>query len=262
MMFKKLLKHRYLIRVLSVHDFRSQYVDSVLGVLWSMLKPLVLIGLYAAVFSAVIASTVTIDGARLNFGLFLFAGMLPWTAVQESVQRAVTVYTDQSSLVKQHTVPLYIYPLAIVISSTISAIFVIVVYIAVKVSLAGGFPRWSFFLLVVIPIQILFCYGLSILVSTLNVFVRDISHVTTTFLAVLFFTSPIIFPPDSLPATAKALMWLNPLTGFVHVYRDILLMDRVPSVAAMASVVLFAACSLLAGVFIYFRSRRQIVDWA
>ncbi len=261
-MFDNFQKNRYLVQVLSANDFRSQYVDSTLGILWSIVKPLVMIGLYAVVFSAVITPTVTLDGRPLNFGLFIFAGMLPWTAIQESVQRSTTVFIDQSSLVRHHTVPLNIYPFAIVLSSTISALFIVIVFTLIKILMAGGFPAYSGLLLLVIPVQVLFCFGFSLLVSTLNVFIRDISHATATFLTVLFFTSPIIFPPESIPDSALKLMWLNPLTGFVFIYRDILLLNRLPSLPAIASILLFTVLSLFAGIFMYLRTRRQIVDWA
>ncbi|UCG38334.1 MAG: ABC transporter permease, partial [bacterium] len=241
---------------------RTQYVDSLLGVLWSMLKPLALIGLYALVFSKVITPTVTVDGAPINFGLFLFAGMLPWTAVQESSQRSCTVFTDQSSLVRHHTVPLSMYPLAIVLSSTLSTLVIVLVFILVKVTVSGSFPALSLLLLPVIPVQVLFCFGISLTVSILNVFIRDISHLTTTVLTVLFFTSPIIFPPGSLPVPVLKLMWLNPLTGYVFLYRDLLLLDRLPSAPTMISVVLVTAASIAAGAALYRRSHRRIVDWA
>ena len=258
----RLYGYRYLIWVLTIHDFMAQHLDSMLGALWSILKPLVLIGLYAFVFSVVVGPTVTLGGKSVNFGLFLFAGMLPWSAIQESVQRSANVFIDQVSLVRHHTIPLAIYPLAVVLSSTISGIFVIMVFVLFKLFLTGEISSHGILLLLVIPLQIIFSYGYSLLVSTLNVFSRDVYHVSTTVLAVLFFTSPIIFPPGDLPEAARELMWLNPLTGYVLAYRDLLLMDRLPGLGAVVSILLFTTLSLLVGVLVHAKMRKQIVDRA
>jgi len=262
MIRRAIAAHGHLMWALSVHDFRYQYVDSLLGVLWSMIKPFVLIAVYVFVFSTIIAPTTTLDGQPVNFGLYLFAGMLPWIAIQDSVQRSATVFTDQASLIRHHRIPLFIFPFSIVLSSTISALFIVAMYIIIKGILAGGVSFHALFLVVLIPIQVAFCCGLSLVVSTLNVVVRDISHAAATFMTVLFFTSPVIFPAESISHVVRQLMWLNPLTGFTYAYRDLLLLGRTPSIQAVIAVVCFTVLAVSAGFFLHARMYREIVDRA
>ncbi len=252
---------RRLIWVLAALDFRAQYLGSALGVLWSVLKPLVLVGLYALVFSLGFSPALSPGGKPLNFGLFFFAGMIPWAAVQETVSRSSNLFSDQSSLVRHHPVPSGVYPLALAVSTSMTAFSTLAVFVLVRLAAGGGFP-WTAGLLVlfVLPAQVLLCCGLALLVSTLDVFVRDISHLAAVAMTVLFFASPLIFPPGVLSPRALDLMWLNPLTGFILAYRELLLFDRMPPPAAAASIFLATAAALAAGVFTSARLGRRVAD--
>lgn len=260
-MIRALEEHRHLIFTLSVHDFRSQYLGSVLGFFWSLIKPLVLIGVYALVFSWVVTPTTSGQGKPLNFGLYIFAGMLPWLAIQESLQRGTTVFVDQSHLIRHHAIPLYLIPFHIVLSATVSEIMALMVFLLIKGLIDQNITSYCVLIMALIPIQIIFCYGMALMVATLTVFLRDFSHLTTTILFVWFFTSPIVFPLESLPAYLQRIIWFNPLTGLTEIYRDLLLVGRLPAVPAVASFLFFTVLSMVVGLSFYYKSRKEIVDW-
>ncbi len=253
-------KYRSLILTLAVHDFRSQYFDSALGFLWSWIKPLIMAGIYVLIFSSVTSPTDPVTGNPVRFGLYVFAGMLPWFTLQESLQRSTTVLIDYAHLIRHHTMPLYILPFHIVLSATGSGAMAIIVFLLLK-SVIGGLPDFhSLLLIAVLPLQILFCFGLSLLLSTTTVFIRDISHLTTTLLTIWFFASPIVFPLDSLPWLLK-IPWLNPLVSLTQIYRDLLLFHKIPSLNIILLFMGFSILSLMVGSFFYLKTHREIVDW-
>ncbi len=260
MLVVNIIKYRNLIWTLAVHDFRSQYLDSILGFFWSWIKPLVIAGVYVLIFSSVNPPTDPTTGASVRFGLYVFAGMLPWFILQESLQRGSTVLIDYAHLVRHHTLPLYILPMQIVLSATGSGVMAIIVFVILK-SFLSGLPDWhSLLLLVFLPLQILFCSGLSLIVSTTTVFIRDISHMTAAFLTVWFFASPIVFPLEGLPWILQQ-PWLNPMVSLTQIYRDILLFQRIPDVSIIVCFCGFTLLSLMIGSYFYQKTHREIVDW-
>lgn len=256
-----LMNHGYLLKMMILGDLRSQHIGSVLGGLWFVVKPLVLIGIYTIVFSAAAKSVGALQGQSFNYGLFIFAGMLPWLAVQESAQRGSTIIVDLAQLVRHHVMPLGLLPLHIVLAVTLSQSVAVVVFLFIKWMVTGSISPFALFIIVVFPIQIVFCFGLALIVSIMNVFLRDISHFTTTALIVWFFASPIVFPLDRFSGFLSTIIWLNPMTGLTQIYRDLLLIGRFPSPLAVGTFVLSAVLLLMAGLGLYRRTHDAIVDW-
>lgn len=251
----------YLLKMLTLSDLSAQHIGSVLGRTWFVVKPLVLIGVYTVVFSSAVKAMGGTNNQPINYGLFIFAGMLPWLGVQESVQRGATIVVDLAQLVRHHPLPLGLLPLHVVLSVTLSQVIGIIVFLAIKLLLTGEITLFAPLVLVIIPIQIVFCFSLVFIVTLMNVFIRDISHLTITGLVVWFFASPIVFPIDHFSGTLKSLMWLNPMTGLTEIYRDLLLLGQFPSTAAAGSLVAFSLLLFLAGWGLYHRTHHAIVDW-
>ncbi len=251
----------YLIWVLSAHDFSSQYLDSVLGFIWALLKPLALAGCYAIVFTAVVPQSEGVPTSRLSYGFFLFAGMIPWFVVQESLQRGTLVFIDHHSLVRHHAIPLYFFPLHIILSASASGILALLVLTVLKVIVYHSLSWHLLAFLWVLPLQVIFCFGFTLITATLTVFIRDIYHLTTTVLYILLFASPILFPFEMMPAYIRKWIWLNPITSVTVIYRDLFLFGKSPSSLALTHFITFACVSLIIGIILYRRTSKNIVDW-
>jgi lipopolysaccharide transport system permease protein len=251
----------YLLKILTLSDLRNQHIGSVLGGVWFIIKPLVLIGVYTMVFSAAVTSLSGFQGRSLTYGLFIFAGMLPWLFIQESTQRGATIIVDSAQLIRHHALPLGLLPLHVVLAVTLSQLVGVLVFVAIKWILTSHISPYALLILLIIPVQIVFCFGLALTVAIMNVFLRDISHFTTTALVVWFFASPIVFPMDRFSGIVKNLMWFNPMTGLTEIYRDLLLVGRLPSVAAVGSFSFFAILLALIGLRLYYQTHDAIVDW-
>ena len=102
---------------------------------------------------------------------------------------------------------------------------------------------------------------MALIIATLNVFVRDIAHLTTTVLFVWFFTSPIIFPLSTLSSSMQKIMWINPLTCLIEIYRDLMLFERLPSLTAVMVFIGFTVFFLLFALLLFKKAEKTIVDW-
>lgn len=256
----ELFHNRYLIWTFSAYDFRNQYLDSRFGFLWGLIKPLVLAGVYVLIFAGVVTPDANGSGTISHFGLYVFAGMLPWLVIQEAVQRGATVFLDNAHLVRHHKLPLYVLPLHLVISAAITGTLAILPFLAVQLFLSQPPGLVSLLVVFVLPLLVLFSWGLVMVVGTVTVFIRDIPHLTVVILTVWFFASPIVFPMENLP-WFLTIAWLNPMIPFTAIYRDLLLFQQLPSGIMVALACLHAGLTFALGALLYQRTHREIVDW-
>lgn len=255
-----ILNHRNLLFTFAVHDFKSQYMESRLGFIWSWIKPLIIAGVYVLIFSAANPPKNPKTGEAVIFGLYVFAGMLPWFTLQESLQRSTTVLIDYAHLVRHHTIPLYILPLHIVLSATGSGLMASIVFVLLTCIINGLNNFIPLFIFLLLPFQILFCTGLALIVATSTVFIRDIAHMTAAFLTIWFFGSPIVFPVEALPGFLQV-AWFNPLVSLTGIYRDLLLFQQLPDPVTVLCFLGFTLLSITIGIFFYARTHKEIVDW-
>ncbi len=253
--------HGHLLWTLAKHDFYSQYLDSILGFIWALLKPLALVSCYALVFSSVMPQSDGSPLTRLNYGFYLFSGMLPWFVVQESLQRGTSVFLDHHTLVRHHVFPLYFFPFHIILSATASGLMAIVVFMFLKAVIYQHFTWHFLVILIILPLQVIFCLGFTLITSTITVFIRDIYHLTTTFLYVGLFASPILFPLETIPQNIRKWIWFNPITGLTVIYRDLILFGQFPSSNTWLHFFAFSMLSITIGIFLYRRTSKNIVDW-
>src|SRR5262245_12435751 len=210
--------HLFLLKELVKRDFQGRYAGSVLGFAWSLVQPLWQILLFTFVFSTVLK--VSPAGTRTgHFAIFLFGGLLPWTALHEGVLRASTAVTDNASLVKKLRFPSEVLVLAVVLAAllhqAIAAAIFVVVLAAVRELSWSGLPL----LLVALPLQVGLTLGLGLLVAAVHVFFRDTAQALGLVFNVWFYLTPIVYPLALVPERFRAWVELNPLTALVGLYR-------------------------------------------
>ena len=248
----KIYVQRSLIRTFVVRDLRARYIGSFIGFFWSVIHPIVLLVSYTFVFSWVIGVKPPADTGTTNFPLFLFCSILPWLFFQETLQRSSTVILENANLVTKTLFPSEILPLTVLLTGLVNhvigfAILLCIIFFTLgKISLLILFvPLYFFFLM-------LFTLGVSWLVASLNVFVRDAAQVLSVVLTFWFWFTPIFYSADRFPPKMRFLIRLNPLALVVTGYRDCLLRMRMPNLNILVA---FAVASLLG-----FCSRRLVLS--
>ncbi len=221
--FGTILHHRGLLRQMVIRDLSARFVGTSLGAAWSLLQPLILLGLYTFVFGVIYRVRFQV-AEGVGFVPFLFCGMWPWMAFQDACQRSVSVIVDNAQLMKRVQFPSELLVIAAIVSSFLShAVGFCLMLLGVVIWQGGIAPLSLGLLLVPFGLQLLLAIGLGLLLSPANVFVRDVSQLTGALFTVWFFLSPILYAVEMVPPALQPLLAWNPFTPILHLYRALIL---------------------------------------
>jgi lipopolysaccharide transport system permease protein len=220
-----------LLRTLVRRDLEARYKGSILGNLWPLVNQLSQLLIYTYVFSIVLNVKLSLKGLPANdamFGLWLFAGLLPWMAFTNGLTQAASSVLGQPNLVKKVVFPLALLPLVPILSAFIESAFgLMALIVLVAISSQTLNSTLALLPLVWLP-QLLLTFGLGYLAAGFTVFLRDIPQTLTVLLNLLFYLTPIVYPASVIPERWRDFVfWLNPLAAIAEVYRDLVLVGEV-----------------------------------
>ncbi len=238
----------------------ARYRGSALGLLWALLTPVVMIAIFTFIFAGIFNARFGGGGSAWDYALYLFCGLLPWTAFQESVQQSSGVVVAHANLVKRVVFPLETLPVAQVLASVAVQLFGTVALLAATVLIRRELHPTVLWLPVLLVPQLLMMLGASWFVAALGVFVRDTAQAAGLVLTAWMYLTPIIYPESVVPAGYRGWIELNPFTPLVRGYRRALLEGAPPDAAGLAY---FSACAVALFVFGYWwfaRTRKNFAD--
>lgn len=261
-------EHRWaqfdLLLTLVRRDLEVRYKGSVLGNLWPLLNQLSQLLIYTYVFSVVLNVKLSLKGLppnNLTFGLWLFAGLLPWTAFVGGFLPAASSVITHTNLVKKVVFPLGLLPLVPICSAFIeSSLGLMVLILLVGITTQTVHATLWLLPLVWLP-QLLLTAGLGYIVAGLTVFLRDIPQTLGVLINLWFYATPIIYPASLIPKSWRVFVfWFNPMTAIAEVYRDLVLVGQVThwrewGVASVISLIMFCG-----GLWVYRRLRPAFAD--
>ncbi len=253
--------HLFLIKELVRRDFQARYAGSLLSFLWSFIQPLWLLLLFTFLFSTVMRIKLEQYGyPTTNFGVFLFAGLLPWMAIQEGVQRSSTAITDNAALVKKLRFPSEILVVSIVLGALLHEAIAAGVFIGVLVVLGQFSGASLLWLALAVPLQLTVTLGLGLLLASVHVFFRDTAQIIGMVLSGWFYLTPIVYPLGMVPERFRPWIEANPLTPLISLYRSAFLgrpFDPGPPAIGLG---LAAVLLPVAGLWLFRRLRPSFVD--
>jgi lipopolysaccharide transport system permease protein len=258
--FAGLTGYGELLRTLLRRELRSRYKGSALGIVWSLVFPLAMMGVYTLVFSVLWKGTRNIP----HYPLFVLAGLAVWMFFQASVQLGTTSLISGSDLIKKVWFPRELVPAAVVLAQTASALVILVVLVPLAIYVK---PENARTLALVVPFFLaLVCLalGLSWLLSVANVFFRDIEHLLAVLFLPWFFLTPVLYGLDQLPAAAShqtvihLLRYGNPVTPYVEGIRAVVLEASVPGPALLAYIFLVGPLLALVGLWVVQRYEDRV----
>ena len=253
-----------LLRTLVRRDLEARYKGSILGNLWPLVNQLSQLIIYTYVFAIVLKVKLSLQGVPDNnftFGLWLFAGLLPWIAFTSGLTQASNSVIAQPNLVKKVVFPLGLLPLVPILSSLIESSFGLILLIFF-VALTTHTLHTTLALLPLVWLsQILLTMGLGYLTAGLTVFLRDIPQTLGVILNIWFYMTPIIYPASSIPESSRGLVfWLNPMAAISEVYRDIILVGEIQHWSEWGVASLISAIVFWFGLYIYKKLRPAFAD--
>lgn len=241
-------------------EFRARYAGSTLGVVWNVVHPLVLIGIYVLVFSSVMKDRAG-GGTRMDYAVHLTAGMIPWFFFSEVVARCTTVLVDNANFLKKLAMPAEVLHVGVLINSFLvhlvglAGLVVFLLLVGVPVS-----PSVLFAVPVMMALGIV-ALGLGLILSVLHLVLRDIGQFVTIGLQFLFWLTPIVYYISILPPKVAWLIQFNPILGYVSLVQRLFGSTHhgfVPEAWHAMGLLPFAL--LLMGLAFLRRHRMEILD--
>ncbi len=253
-----------LLKALVQRDLEARYKGSVLGNLWPVINQLSQLLIYTYVFAIVLRVKLSLEGLpanNLTFGLWLFAGLLPWTAFANGFTVGAASVIVQPNLVKKVVFPVELLPLVPVLSAFVESSFGLMILITlVAVSAQTIHPTLALLPLVWLP-QLMLTAGLAYLSAGLTVFLRDIPQTLTVVLNLWFYLTPIVYPETIIPAQIRPwVFWLNPMAAIAENYRDAILRGEMQHWREWGIALIVSFAVLLAGLWCYRRLRPAFAD--
>ena len=238
-----LARYRELLRNLVLKDLKLKYRGSVLGFLWSLLNPLIMMGVYTFAFKYILGSKVE------GFVLFLLLGILPWGFFVGSTNMATRSITDSPDLIKSVRFPCAVLPIATVLFNFAQYALTIVVFLPLML-VAQGVPLAAPMLLypVFLGLQVLFTVGVAFVLAAGTVFFRDVRHLLEVALPILFWVTPIVYPLSQVPSTWRPLMLLSPLSSYIVAYQQIFYYRQWPGADVWIVAMVYGVGALLVGM--------------
>jgi lipopolysaccharide transport system permease protein len=256
----KLYIQRGLILNFVVRDLKARYVGSFMGLFWSVIHPIVLLVSYTFVFSVIFGIRPQPDAGTTSFPLLLFCSILPWLFFQDTLQRSSTIIIDNANLVTKTLFPSEILPLVVLLSSFVNHLIGFAILLCIIFFVLGKVSVFILLIPVYLFFLMLFTLGISWFVSSLNVFVRDISQVLSVILTFWFWFTPIFYATNRFPPKLLFLINFNPLAHIVTGYRDCLLRMRMPDLNILAVLALSSLAVFVLGGLFFRKTKREFVD--
>jgi len=224
---RELWSFRELLESLVVRDLKVRYKNSVLGFMWSLLNPLLLMTVFTVVFTFMLPNLNT-----PRFPVFVLSALLPWSFFNTAVMGATNSIVHNGHLVKKVYFPREILPISTVLSNFANFLFAVPVLFLFMLIFRVPFTLALLYLPLIMLVQVLFTVGIALLLSALNVFYRDTGVIMEVVMQAWFFLTPIFYPADLLPLTrviwglevpVRRLVYiLNPMASIIASYRSVL----------------------------------------
>lgn len=213
--FKNLYNYRELLKTSVKKEIRGRYKNSFLGVIWSFLNPLLQILVYAIIFPIILATK------QEYYVIFLCCGLIPWNFFSTAINRAAFTMVENGNIIKKVYFPREILPISIVTSEAVNFLISTIIIIAFVMFYGLGITHVIIYYPLVLLVQYVLLLGISFIVSSITIYVRDLQHLIGVALQLFFYATPIVYAADAIPEQFRAVLNLNPMTYIINGYRDI-----------------------------------------
>jgi ABC-type polysaccharide/polyol phosphate export permease len=254
--YSDLLRYRELFANLFRRDFQAKYKGSLLGIFWSLLNPLVLLGVYLVVFGVLLPSPKTIP----HYPLYLLAGLACWIFFSVTLQSSARSLVDSAELIKKVRFPRQLVALSMVATQAVTFGLMMVILIALSLVFIPEARATVWLAIPLAAVFVGFAAGLALIVACLNVLYRDVEHILAAALLPWFFLTPILWRFAQLPESAQrhhtllnVLRWGNPIAPPIYAVRDAIWLGHAPRAADVVYLVVAAALALVLGAFVFSR---------
>ena len=253
---------RWLLKYFIQRQVTRKYKKSYLGFAWALLSPLIWVFFLTLIFSEIVGLRFrAVEGdPTLNFGLYLYCGLLPFLAFSDATNKGLNAITGNKGMVQKVVFPLELLPFSTVATSMIDKLFGIVALLVI-LPVFGRDLYWTVLLLpFILVLQLVFVLGLTYLMAVLGTYLPDVGEVTRPVIRGMFFVTPIIWTPERLPENLRWIVDYNPLAYLVIAYRDLILLGELPGAQATLYFTLFSVALFVAAFALFIKLKPGFAD--
>ncbi|WP_034484025.1 ABC transporter permease [Butyrivibrio fibrisolvens] len=248
-----LKKYTPLIRELVMQDVKLKYRRSFLGYLWSLLNPLLMMGVMTFVFSSIFTMNVK------YFPLYIITGHTMYSFFNESTTIAMNSIKRNRQLIKKVYIPKFIFPISSVASSFVTMSFNLVAIIIVKVFMRVPFYWTDLLFWLPLLLELIFCMGLGMILASFLVYFRDIEHLYSVLLFVWMYMTPIFYSLDGMPSYVVRVVKLNPLYHYITCFRELMIMGTLPAASEWLISLAYSLVMVVIGAAVFKKLQRNFI---
>ena len=250
---KELYDRRTVLWILVWQQLILRYRRTLLGYLWSLINPLLMMSIMAVVFSTLFKADLK------TFTVFLFAGMIPWNFFSSVVIQSSSAFINNEGLIKKIYLPKIIFPLSICLSLLVDSVLSFFTLFIIILAIGGTLSWAVFFLPIAYLLLLLFSFGIGLIMSVATVFFRDLQHIIVIAMQGLFFLTPIFYKRDAITGKVQWLVNINPITTFIDLFRSPLYHATLPTLTVIIKAVAFAVLAMTIGLFFFLKQEKKVV---
>lgn len=252
--FKRLYHYREFLRTSIQKEIRGKYKKSFLGILWSFLNPLLMLMVYAIIFPIILKSP------EKNYVMFLMTALIPWNFFTMVITQGASTVVANGNILKKVYFPREILPISIVTSGLVNFLISCIIIFIFLIFTGIGFSKYILFLPIMILVEYILLLGITFILSSVTVYLRDLEHLIGVALQALFYATPIVYSFSMIPKEFTWVFNLNPMAYVIQGYRDVLYYQTMPDLAGIGGIALFSVGLLVIGYMIFNKLQKNFAE--
>ena len=252
--FQKIYQYRELLKTNVKKEIRGRYKNSILGVMWSFLNPLLQLAVYSIIFGALLA------GGDKTYPIYICVALIPWTYFTTAITQASFTIIGNGDIIKKVYFPREILPISVVTSGAVNFIISTIIILAFVIFSGMGLSWYILLYPFVLLVQYVLLLGISFIVSSITVYFRDLEHIIGIILLAAFYGTPIVYKLEQLPENLQIIMQLNPMTHIINGYRAIFYNQEMPNIKILGILLAISVVITIIGYFIFKKLQKGFAE--
>ena len=246
-------KYRYLLIQLVKKDIQVRYRNSMLGIFWSFLEPLLTMIIMTIIFAFIFKRSIP------NFPVYYLIGRITFGLFQMGTMGSMTSIISNVHILKSVYVPKYLYSLAAVLSNFFTFLLSLIILFAVMIATNVQFTIYIIFASLPVIVLLIMTLGVGLILATVTVFFRDIEHLYGVFVMLLMYASAIFYPADIIPPQYQIILTINPVYAIIDCLRTVLLNGTLYNPLTLLYATVFALVSLVVGMALFYKYQNKFL---
>lgn len=244
-MFDTIAEKKFLLKELVKRDLTSKYKDSVLGIAWSFLNPLLIMIVFTAIFSMLFGRQIE------NYPVYFLSGRIIFDFYKSATQGAMKSIKGNESILKKIYVPKYMFLVSKVCYEFINFLISFIILFLVMVATGAQFHATSIFAFIPLALLLILIYGVGLILAVCNTYFTDVGHLYQVFTLILMYASSLFYPMEIVPVTVQKIFTLNPIYCAITAFRECVVYGLIPDVSTLIYLGAFGLITLAIGIILF-----------